>query len=154
MSTDGLILGLAVTKNAERAKLCHISVSDELRTDGLGESLMRAAVFEMLALGARRMHVTTGEEVALRYGDFFERFGFSRHSVCTGRYRHGIDELEWVALREIVTSRLAGAGRLDHVDDMGKARALVRLTWEPVLGDFRWTAMPDGSYETRSAMVG
>ena len=154
VSTDGFISGLAVTKNAERAKLCHISVSDELRTDGLGASLMRAAVFEMLTLGARRIHVTTGEEVALSYGEFFERFGFNRHSVCTGRYRRGIDELEWVALSEVIMSRLAGAGRGGHLDNTRQAHTLVRLAWEPVLGDFRWTAIPEGSYEACCAMAG
>lgn len=103
---DQQVMGLAITKNAELAKLCHISVSPAVREDGIGASLMCAAILELLAAGARRAHVTTSEEVAVEYGAFFASFGFSGHSAQKSRYRRGVDELEWVASREVLYSAL------------------------------------------------
>src|SRR5215813_9040993 len=64
ISTQGDIAGLAVTKNQDNAKLCHISVSEHARRDGAGALLMCTAIREMLSAGARHVHVTTGEEIA------------------------------------------------------------------------------------------
>jgi hypothetical protein len=139
VSSGGDIGGLAITKNGEYSKLCHISISKHARAGRLGSSLMHAAATEMLSVGARRIHVTTSEEVAIDYGDFFERFGFRFHSCRKGRYRTNVDELEWVVSREMLSSRISSAEKFLHRGALEpSAYALVRLQMSHRIGDCGW----------------
>lgn len=137
VSSTGALAGLAITKNQEDAKLCHISVAESAREDGLGARLMYAAVQEMLTAGARRIHVTTSEEVATHYGEFFERFGFHYHSFCRSRYRRGADEFEWQASRERVASQLWSQAQLCAAREYAGA-SLMRLRWIGGTSDLAW----------------
>lgn len=103
---DGRLAGLAITKNASFAKLCHFSVLPSHRDQKLGKELLRAAAADMVALGAERVHVTTSEEVAEKFGGFFSRYGFTVESWERGRYNRGVDELVWVASRAALVHRL------------------------------------------------
>lgn len=141
VSSDGKIDGLAITKNGVRSKLCHISISDHARTDGRGASLMRAAAGDMLGSGARRIHVTTSEEVAAEYGEFFIRFGFARQSYRCGRYRPNADELEWEASRECLARRIVGSehhGMPISLPLVPARTTLMRLRWAAQRDDFEW----------------
>jgi GNAT superfamily N-acetyltransferase len=153
ISGHGSIDGLAITKNEENAKLCHISVAHSAREDGLGASLMRVAVQEMLLAGARRIHVTTGEEVATDYGQFFERFRFRHHAVWKNRYRHGFDELEWAASRETVASRVWNEARVCAVQERTRA-SLMRLHRVGEAHDFEWKPVLHHSTTPCAARIG
>jgi hypothetical protein len=138
---DGAIHGLAIVKNSAYAKLSHISVAPGVRDGGLGLQLIRVAVADMLRLGARQVHVTTGEEVTEQYGEFFIRCGFSRRSFRNNRYRRGAAEWEWTASPEILRRRLLiHSGEVTTCDTLshsGSARVpLVRL--HPAFGHFEW----------------
>lgn len=87
--------GLAITKNGENAKLCHISVAPGLRHVGHGQRLMGLAIAEMLRRGANSITVTTGEEVFRLHGDFFADAGFQLLDRQLHRYRTGVAELIW-----------------------------------------------------------
>lgn len=94
---NGRIQGVAITRNGLRAKLCHISITETERAHGLGRLLLHAAAEELVAQGARRVHVTTGEEVAELHAQFFQRYGFSVVDEQRNRYRTGRSELVWIA---------------------------------------------------------
>lgn len=154
-SSEGAIAGLAITKNEEFSKLCHISITDNARSDGCGVSLVRAAAFEMISSGARRIHVTTSEEVTVEYGSFFERCGFSRYNTRTGRYRPGVDELEWVASRESLSTRLSlRATRLTPrfaVSSPSPLSRVERLRWMAGTGEYDWVPMRLATWEGPSS---
>jgi len=103
----GRIEGLAITKNSAKAKLCHISIAKDLRERGAGMRLMRAAIYEMIEKGARRVHVTTGDDVVAEHGRFFARCGFEIASLNRNRYRRGHDEFVWSASPATLIRRLA-----------------------------------------------
>jgi hypothetical protein len=142
LAADGTLDGLAITKNGLDAKLCHISISDRAREDGRGLSLMRAAALEMLNNGARRIHVTTSEEVAAEFGPFFERCGFSHVSARAGRYRRGADELEWESSRELLSARLFP--RVRHPLDETYRHVPMQLEWRANSYSFDWTRFARG----------
>lgn len=150
VSCTGALAGLAITKNHEDAKLCHISVAESAREEGLGAWLMYAAMQEMLTVGARRIHVTTGEEVATDYGEFFERFGFRYHSFCSSRYRRGADELEWEASRERIASQLWSQAQLYAAREHAGA-SLMRLRWIGETSNLAW--IPVHSQSTSSCFA-
>jgi hypothetical protein len=110
LSATGTLEGLAITKNGPRAKLCHISITEHARGSGGGWALMQAAGAEMLRKGARHIHVTTGEEVADKYGYFFTRSGFTKNTYRSGRYRRGSAEWVWSANYYDLVGRLFGSG--------------------------------------------
>jgi hypothetical protein len=89
------VQGLAITKNSSQAKLCHISVLPSARGRGLGQALMLLALTEMARLGAKDIHVTTGEEVFGQHADYFTSFGFTLTDWHVNRYRKGSSELIW-----------------------------------------------------------
>ncbi|MGE0827263.1 MAG: GNAT family N-acetyltransferase [Candidatus Binatia bacterium] len=89
------VQGLAITKNGDRAKLCHISVSPTARDQGLGRTLMQLALWGMVYRGAQEIRVTTGEEVFREHGAFFRAAGFEVIDWQVHRYRHGVSELLW-----------------------------------------------------------
>lgn len=89
------VKGLAITKNGHQAKLCHISVSSDARTRGLGSTLMQTALSDMVRCGAREIRVTTGEEVFGNHGPFFLAAGFEVIDWQVNRYRRGVSELVW-----------------------------------------------------------
>ncbi|MBI4470503.1 MAG: GNAT family N-acetyltransferase [Acidobacteria bacterium] len=89
------IQGLAITKNGERAKLCHISVSPSARDRGLGLTLMQSAIQEMVCSGAREIRVTTGEEIFCEHSSFFFGVGFRPIDWQVHRYRRGSSEILW-----------------------------------------------------------
>lgn len=94
---NGRIEGVAITRNGLRAKLCHISIAETERARGLGRLLLHTAAEELVAQGARRVHVTTGEEVAELHTHFFQRYGFTVVDEQRNRYRSGRSELVWIA---------------------------------------------------------
>ena len=89
------VQGLAIAKNGYRAKLCHISVSPAARGQGLGRTLMSAAMRDMVNSGAREIRVTTGEEVFRDHAAFFQSVGFEVIDWHAHRYRRGDSELLW-----------------------------------------------------------
>ena len=89
------VAGLAITKNGHAAKLCHISVSPAARDRGLGRELMRIALRDMSAGGAKTIRVTTSEEVLRTHGDFFRTAGFRPMDWQVHRYRRGVSEVCW-----------------------------------------------------------
>ena len=89
------IQGLAITKNGNKAKLCHISVSEEARDRGIGLSLMNLALCDMIRCGSQEIHVTTSEEVFRNHASFFHAVGFREIDWQVGRYRRGVSELLW-----------------------------------------------------------
>jgi len=97
LKLNGAICGIAITRNGERAKLCHISISQSVRFHGLGQLLLHAASRELVAHGSHSVHVTTGEEVAGVHAEFFSRHGFKLTEEHKNRYRHGHSELVWKA---------------------------------------------------------
>jgi len=103
---NGIIKGLAITKNQKDAKLCHISVLEEYQQNNVGIFLMRKAVQEMFSRGASSVCVTTGEETYQKHGDFFRRCGFSLLKAQKNRYRKDVDELIWTADRQILRNYL------------------------------------------------
>jgi hypothetical protein len=119
VSETGELEGLAITKNTFRAKLCHISIAEPARGDGRAWILVQRATQEMLSRGARRVHVTTSEEVAQKYGAFFSRCGFAKETYRNDRYRPGAAEWDWVASSETLAMRLFPLRRAskDHQPD-------------------------------------
>jgi len=89
------ILGLAISKNGYRAKLCHISVSYAARGQGIGSFLVKSALHEMIKAGAREIRVTTGEEVYRGHAAFFKTMGFKAVNWQVHRYRRNISEILW-----------------------------------------------------------
>ena len=156
LASDGAIAGLAVTKNGRNSKLCHFSVSSQSRAHGMGAWLMRAATMEMIDHGAHRVHVTTSEEVASDHGEFFERCGFEFCSVLAGRYRRGVDELEWVASAEALVSATIRGTEWPDCDRAEQPRALASLMWIPHRLSFQWMpytrseSIPRREHNTRS----
>lgn len=141
ISPDDAVVALAITKNASYSKLCHFSVVNHARSAGLGLSLMRAAISEMTTRGAHRIHVTTSEEVACSHGAFFERVGFSLHSSQSGRYRCGVDELKWVALRETLVKALSlqiPVKPRKQTTQPTSGPMLARLHWVPSIQSLEW----------------
>jgi len=105
-TSKGEILGVAITKNGARSKLCHFSVAEEARGSGVGETLLRRAVEAMTSGGARDIHLTIGEEAASQYKGFFTRYGFEEKGHAGSRYRRGVDELVWRVNPETLLHRL------------------------------------------------
>lgn len=101
----GAILGLAITRNGEQAKLCHFSIAEEARGTGVGRKLLQEATEAMISGGARNIRLTMGEEVASNYKDFFIHYGFEEDGHEASRYRRGVDELIWRVDPEILRSR-------------------------------------------------
>lgn len=97
VSNHGCIDGLAIVKNGRRAKLCHFSIAEAARDKGIARELLRAAFDAAVVAGAYTLHVTTSEETAEVYGDFFQGCGFVQESWSLGRYRPGVDEIRWSA---------------------------------------------------------
>lgn len=89
------IRGLAITKNGDSAKLCHISVSPHARGSGLGANLAFLALRDMARCGAREIRVTTSEETYRSHGTFFYSFGFRVVDWQVHRYRRNASELLW-----------------------------------------------------------
>ncbi len=87
--------GLAITKTGRRAKLCHISVCPSARDRGVGSSLVRLALRDLVLSGANEIRVTTGEEVFREHASFFRSFGFEAIDWHVNRYRRGVSELLW-----------------------------------------------------------
>lgn len=92
---DSEIQGLAITKNGQRAKLCHISVCKSARDFGLGYSLMEYALQDMIHNGAEEIRVTTGEKVLKEHRSFFSAAGFHPVDWQLNRYRRGFSEILW-----------------------------------------------------------
>ncbi len=113
------ILGLAITKNGYRAKLCHISVSYAARGQGIGSFLVKSALREMINAGAKEIRVTTSEEVYYGHAAFFKNLGFKAVDWQVHRYRRNISEILWRLemgsdlFRGIDTNRLSFKGRAD-----------------------------------------
>ncbi|MDJ0764581.1 MAG: GNAT family N-acetyltransferase [Myxococcota bacterium] len=89
------MLGLAITKNGPRAKLCHISVSPSARNRGLGGTLMQHALRNMAINGATEIRVTTSEEVYRKHAFFFGAAGFRAVDWQVSRYRRDVSEVLW-----------------------------------------------------------
>ena len=87
--------GLAITKNGQRAKLCHISVSPAARDRGIGSTLACLALSDMVHHGAQEIRVTTSEEVFRSHGPFFRAIGFNVIGWQVNRYRRNVSELLW-----------------------------------------------------------
>jgi len=115
------IQGLAITKNGLNAKLCHISVSSAARDRGIGGTLMRLALEDMKRKGAREIHVTTGEEILRKHGDFFRFSGFSLIDWHLNRYRRGISELIWTLTVESESSNFEVTNLYDSQPHPGVA---------------------------------
>lgn len=125
LTVGGVVAGVAITKHQSHAKLCHVSLDESARAQGLGLVLMRRAIGELLDRGARRVHVTTGEEIGGQFGDFFARCGFSLTGFDKSRYRRGADELVWSGHRNTFerillnddrsNRRLSDGPKLNHV---------------------------------------
>lgn len=102
----GELAGLAITKRGERAKLCHISVSAEMRGSGVGIELMRFAMEDLLMSGAQTVLVTASDEANGQYGEFFSRCGYELLTYLPNRYVRGTDEFVWVANRAALSGHL------------------------------------------------
>lgn len=94
-SNNGKLQGLVITKNVEKAKLCHISVSSSARKFGIGKALMRLAISNVKRFGAKEIRVTTSEEVFRNHRMFFHNAGFKEIDWKVHRYRQGISEIIW-----------------------------------------------------------
>jgi N-acetylglutamate synthase-like GNAT family acetyltransferase len=89
------VYGVAVIKNLERTKICHISVAKDVRSNGIGASLLAASLEEAQKNGARLIHVTTSLETTSMHGDYFSGFGFRVADRHFNRYRKGNCEHVW-----------------------------------------------------------
>lgn len=89
------ILGLAITKNGYRAKLCHISVANAARDRRIGSILARLALRDMIKNGAGEIRVSTGEEVYREHASFFQSLGFREVDWQVNRYRRNVAEILW-----------------------------------------------------------
>ncbi len=87
--------GLAITKNKQRAKLCHISVSTGARNRGIGSTLAQLALCDIVRNGAHEIRLTTSEEVFRGHASFFGILGFRVIDWQVNRYRRGVSELLW-----------------------------------------------------------
>lgn len=148
---NGAVRGVAITRNGERAKLCHISISESERFQGLGQLLLHAASRELIAHGSHSVHVTTGEEVAGKHAEFFLRHGFKLTDEHKNRYRHGHSELVWNASPRVLlqssrpanafplaVERASASGTFDHAENLRSSNnlhirpvACANILWRP-----------------------
>ncbi len=98
--------GMAIVKLAQGssrcAKLCHLSLSPRFRGYGMGERLLKQAAVAALTAGATHLRVTTSEDTANIFGQWFERQGFAPRHWDKDRYRPGVTELEWHAANQAI----------------------------------------------------
>ena len=102
----GQLIGLAITRPNEKAKLCNFSLSPSSRGLGLGLAFMKLAMRDLLLSGTRAVHVTASDEVAESYGGFFKRCGFDLSAYIRNCYRRGSDELIYTATLESLNTYL------------------------------------------------
>lgn len=133
---DERLVGLSVAKHGRNAKLCHISLDNRLQHLGLGLKLASVTVDSMLTAGARRVHVTTGEEVSALHGGFFRRLGFAPLAHSRGVYHAGHFETIWKAsigsLVHGVHNRMDGASRRRLETQAPQVASWLDGRWEPL----------------------
>ena len=87
------IYGLAITKNQCNAKLCHISVSNNISNRNNGSELARIALNNLFMLNAQNVHVTVNENVLKKHMSFFNHLGFKEIDWEKNIYKRNTSEI-------------------------------------------------------------
>jgi hypothetical protein len=110
------LVGLALAKHGERAKLCCLRVDEAERARGGGKALLGVTLRALLHHGSKSVYYTIADEVHDQWGAFFARYGFALVNWEQNRYTHGSTELVFDAPNYVIANSpgMLMGGICDH----------------------------------------